>query len=480
MLASSDEAAFTARKLDLEMAIRLGARFEAGKFLFDYRLDGKLQFRKVRTPEKRFYIEPSGQRLQFWNLDAVRELPSRPSEPLVITEGEFDTIAVAQSCGGYVLSVPNGGVKKRTEKDIVIAEDTGFSYLWSGDKLLPEVAQFDKIILATDGDETGQILRDELALRIGDSRCWYVTYPEGCKDANDVLVWHGEEGVRALIANAKPIRPGHLVKPSDIPPRTREVAYSTGWGFMDKHLLLVRPELVVVTGMPGHGKGEFIRSMAYNMAEAHGWRTAFLTPEDPAHRVKRGMRRFALRNTPYANKEQQTQAFAWIDDHFRISQPPEDEPLTLEMVEHEMEVAALHHGCQMFVIDPWNEIDHRMARGDTTDTYIERSLRQLKRKMRRLGLVLVIAAHPTKLGHGDIPNLYSINGSANWRNKAEHGIIVFREKCDDDKHIKVEHSKMNPVLVIVEKSKDWETMGTPGEIKLSFKRDLSDYVELKQ
>jgi hypothetical protein len=36
--------------------------------------------------------------------------------------------------------------------------------------------------------------------------------------------------------------------------------------------------------------------------------------------------------------------------------PPEDEPITLNMVMHEMEAAALHHDCQVFVIDPWNEV----------------------------------------------------------------------------------------------------------------------------
>ena len=464
MLADSDESAFAARGLDIEVATRLGAMFQGGKFRFQYLLDGELQFSKVRTPGKEFYIEPKGRRLQFWNLDAVRGFQHRPSEPLVICEGEFDAIAVTQACGGYVLSVPNGVAGKRTEKDIAIAEDTRFAYLWDNERIIPEVAQFDKIILATDGDEPGQILRDELALRIGDARCWYVTYPDGCKDANDVLRALGASGVQSLIGGARAIRPGHLTKPSDIPPRPRETAYSTGWGELDQHLMLVRPELVIVTGAPGHGKGQFIRSMAFHLAEAHGWRTAFFTPEDPAHRVKRDMRRFALRSDMHPSREKQLEAFSWIDEHFRISMPPEDDPVSLDMVEHEMEVAALHHGCQVFVLDPWNEIEHNIARSETIDMYIERSLRRLKRKMRRLGLVLIISAHPTKLSGNVIPELYSINGSANWRNKADHGVIVYREQEND-----------NLVKLIVEKSKDWETMGKPGKSILKFNRDRCDY-----
>jgi twinkle protein len=38
-------------------------------------------------------------------------------------------------------------------------------------------------------------LREELARRIGKEVCWKVTYPEGCKDINEVLVKLGKDAV---------------------------------------------------------------------------------------------------------------------------------------------------------------------------------------------------------------------------------------------------------------------------------------------
>lgn len=187
-MTKTDVEMFANRKLDIEVATRLGARFANGNFLFDYTKNGKLLFRKVRSIDKKFWIDPAGVKLQFWNLDAITDLPSKPEEPLVICEGEFDCIAIVQCCGGYAISVPNGATGHRTEREIAISEDTRFSYLWEDEHILPQIMQFDKIILATDGDKPGLILRDELALRIGDSKCWYVNYPEDCKDANDVQV----------------------------------------------------------------------------------------------------------------------------------------------------------------------------------------------------------------------------------------------------------------------------------------------------
>lgn len=466
---------FAQRSLDIEVASRLGASYDPRRGMYQFRYPG---FSKIRTQDKNFFIEPKGAKLQLWNIDSLRELSAPVDGPLVITEGEFDAIAVMQACGGYVVSVPNGIAGQRSEGDIIIREDNRFAYLWEAEKLIRELDQFDKIILCTDNDAPGLILRDELALRLGEPRCWHVSYPEGCKDANDVLARFGAAELRRMVDEAKPLRPGYLVRPDDIPPRTSGIAVSTGWPFMDGLMKIERPELLVVTGIPNHGKGQFIRCLAFNLAKTHGWKTAFLTPEDPAHRVRRDMQRFASKDfftgwmsgqptyTDDFDDEQRQKCADWYNKHFRLSLPPEDEPITIDMVEREMESAALHHDCQAFVLDPWNEVEHDIHH-ETETQYIERTLRRLLRKMRRLNLLLIVAAHPTKLAADQEPKLYNISGTAHWKNKCQHGLIVFKPDKDSD-----------AVKVTVEKSKDWETMGRPGEIDLNFLRGRCDYVEV--
>jgi twinkle protein len=319
MLHQPETNPFETRGLDIEIADKMGARFTRGRFIFEYLNRGELLSRKIRTRDKGFWMEPSGAPLQFWNLDAIRDLPCRPAEPLVITEGEYDAIAVVQACGGYAVSVPNGASAKKTEGGVLVSEDTGFRYLWGPDqRLIPEIEQFDKIILCTDGDDKGLRLRDELAIRITEALCWFVTYPGGCKDANDVLKNLGADALRTMIADAKPLRPGYLLRYSDIPPRSLSITYSTGWEALDKHLMLRRPELMIVTGQPGHGKWQWMRSMAYHLAEAHGFKTAFLTPEDPADRHKTDMKRFALRRSQFLTPDEQSAAVRWVDEHFFI------------------------------------------------------------------------------------------------------------------------------------------------------------------
>ena len=57
---------------------------------------------------------------------------------------------------------------------------------------MPLIDECKEIILCTDGDVSGQVLRDDLAMRLGKARCKWVSYPDGCKDLNDVLKKFGQ------------------------------------------------------------------------------------------------------------------------------------------------------------------------------------------------------------------------------------------------------------------------------------------------
>lgn len=480
MLTENGAAKFEARKLNPTVAASLGARFQSGRFEFDYLLDDRsLLSRKFRLEDKsKWWFEPAGAPLRLWGLEDVPLCESRPVEPLIITEGEFDRIAFKQTLldEAYVVSVPNGVAGKRSEGTIKIAEDHRFAFLWEGERLHPKLEQFNRIILATDGDEPGLLLRDELALRIGPARCWHVRYPKGeingkpIKDANDALMMYGPRAIERVYSLSQPIRPGYLAAPYSLPKRANVASYATGFDFLDKHLRIVRPELLVVTGMPGHGKGQFVRSLAAHLAEKHGWRAAFLVPEDRYEIVRLDWKRFALygkdQRGDEARERVQREAREWVDKHFRISTPPEDEAITMDLVMAEMETAALHHDCQVFVIDPWNEVAYDPLPGENETKNVERLLVQLKQKMRRLNLLLIIVAHPRKPTESGPPNLYSISGSANWFNKADHGVIVFRNDLS------------SPLAqIIIGKAKHHETMGVPGQAWARFHADRCDYTE---
>jgi twinkle protein len=90
----------------------------------------------------------------------------------------------------------------------------------------------------------------------------------------------------------------------------------------------------------------------------------------------------------------------------------------------------IRDGIRIFVLDPWNEVEHARARDETISDYVGRGIRMLKRFAAQYGVVVIVVAHPTKeVGKGGtsrMVTLYDIEGSAAWFNKADHGIVVER------------------------------------------------------
>jgi twinkle protein len=136
-------------------------------------------------------------------------------------------------------------------------------------------------------------LRDEVALRLGRPRCWYVTYPVGCKDGNEVLVRHGVDELKRVLADAKAIVPNKLVPFSEIPSRADAPRYSIGWVGADPHFMVVPPQLIVTTGKPNSGKTQWVVAVVANLARLHGLKCAILQFEDNPERNRRDLLRYA-------------------------------------------------------------------------------------------------------------------------------------------------------------------------------------------
>src|SRR5690606_25936859 len=117
-------------------------------------------------------------------------------------------------------------------------------------------------------------------------KCSTVTYPEGCKDANDALK-QGKEVLTAIIANATPVPISGTFIASELASELIDLyedglprgAYC-GWGDLDEHYTCMPGQLNVITGIPGHGKSEFVDAMMVHLAHLHSWRIAFYSPEN--------------------------------------------------------------------------------------------------------------------------------------------------------------------------------------------------------
>jgi twinkle protein len=88
-------------------------------------------------------------------------------------------------------------------------------------------------------------------------------------------------------------------------------------------------------------------------------------------------------------------------------------------------------GINAFVIDAWNKLDHQYSNNETK--YISEQLDKITIFCEKNKVHCFLVAHPTKIqkdkvtGKYEVPNLYSISGSANFYNKTANGITVYRD-----------------------------------------------------
>jgi twinkle protein len=465
------------RGIDPELAVRTGLYTDNGALVFPYLEEGQEVAAKYRGPNKKFWQRAGGKKT-FWNADALDDPAVHSgSLPLVITEGEMDCLSAMTSGWPLSVSVPEGAppvASEPQERPDPMADATGkYEFVFNNAARLKKVKRF---ILATDGDGPGQRLAADLVVRLGASRCAFVTYPEGCKDLNDVLLQKGSEGVTAVLNEAKPYPVRGLYQFADYPPPPPRQSIGTGWATVDKHVSMFPGCFEVVTGIPGHGKTTWVMGRAVHAARKHGWRTVVFSPEMPTvpyfhdklRRIASGLPLYRLEQDRHLLRE--TDRF--LNDHFVIvgDDPEEeiDENMTLEWVCDRIEDAVRRFGVRHAVIDPWNEVEHAKPREESMPDYIGRGIRLLKRLAKRLQIHMTVIVHPTKAVSGEnprIPNLYDCEGSAHWFNKPDLGVIVSRDP---------EQPMSDETIIRIAKVRFRET-GQRGDVRMRFMEDCERF-----
>lgn len=407
---------------------------------FPYYRGGDLVNVKYRARPKHFQMV-AGAELLFYGLDDCAG-----AAEIVIVEGELDKLAIEEATGRTaVLSVPNG------------AGAAQMSYL-QDDVAIGILDAAKRVILAVDGDAPGQALGEELARRIGREKCWQVTWPEGTKDANDVLIRDGADALaRALsAADAYPIE--GVLRVDDVWDQVVSLyesglprGLSTGWASVDQGYTVDKSQVTVVTGAPGSGKSEWLDCLLANLATKHDWSFGVFSPEN--HPTEFHVAKLAAKvlNKPFEQRwdgrmslDELAAVRPWLHEAFFFIAP--ESPTVDEVLEAARELV-MRHGIQGLVIDPYNRFEHRRPNGMSETEYVGKFLTSCQRFAKTTGCHVWIVAHPAKLqknqdGSYPIARPYDISGSANWFNMADNCLTVARDKEKADAEVDVHVQKI--------------------------------------
>jgi len=347
---------------------------------------------------------------------------------LVITEGEMDAVSFAEA-GIWATSVPNGAPSSPSKDD----DGKKYSYLWDAKSKLDEAS---RIILATDNDEPGRILAEEIARRVGKARCWRASYPEGCKDANDVLSRHGPDGLVSSLKDATPWPVSGLRNASEyrdsvvsIWDKGVESGKSVGIPEMDRLFRACPQTLTITTGIPGSGKSAWLTWLSVQLAVRSGWRCAVFSAETSTEIFLLQLAA-CYTKTPYFGENKMSEedlsvALDWIQDKYVFL----DEADThIDSVLERAQAAVLRNGIRVLIVDPYNFLTGSMDDGPSA---INRMLVSLKAFAVSHDIAVFLCAHPVKMyrqsdGTVPVPTGYDVLGSSSFFNVADSGITLSR------------------------------------------------------
>lgn len=335
---------------------------------------------------------------------------------LVITEGQIDSLSLAEAGIPNAVSVPNGA--------------RGFTWIencWDWVSKFPEVVVF--------GDcERGKItLVDELSRRL---RCKLRVVRQedylGEKDANAILQKYGPEAIRQAVHNAQVLPVNHVVRLADVESVDLNDLERIRTGFFNLDRVVdgfFMGQLVLLTGKRGEGKSTLMGQL---MAEAlnQGYKVLAYSGELPGYQFKRWLdfqlagpqnvlTTYNVYSDPrYSLGEDTVQRLnRWYYDNAFLYDNNSLNGDEYESLLETIEKTIQRYGVKLVCVDNlMTAID--VASADSQ--YIQQSqfVRSLKQIAVRYNVVVLLVAHPKKTD-GKVTDNDAVSGSSDITNRAD-------------------------------------------------------------
>lgn len=393
---------------------------EENTIQFNYFMGGELLNIKYRDGRKNFKLHKGAEKV-FYNIDSVVG-----HDYVVIAEGEMDVCSIHQCGMTSAVSVPNGAT-------------TGNNNLEYLDACVDYFEDKDRIIIAVDNDEAGQALQYELIRRLGAENCWLVNFDD-CKDANEYHMKYGENALCERFNTAKQVPLENVLTFKDIEGDVAEFVkhgfkpgFQIGLPGFDDIFSTYTSQFITVTGIPSHGKSDFVDQMCVGYNKNYGWKTAYASPENsPTYLHAHKLMRKIWKGMPGVDDIDSPK---WKD----VSEVVNDNFYFIDMDKYSLESVLAkgaelvkRKGIKVLVIDPYNKVRSATSQSDV-NVYTMDYLAQVEVFCKKYDVLAILVAHPIKMST-DIetkkpmePTMYNIKGGGEWYDASYHGLLVHRD-----------------------------------------------------
>lgn len=368
---------------------------------------------------------------------------------LVITEGQIDSLSVAECGIPNAVSVPNGA--------------RGFTWVQHCTEWLE---RFEEIVVFGDNEHGHITLVEELQARVSKKiRVVQEADYLGEKDANDILRKYGKDAIRHAVENAvipklKNIKDLSEVRAVDLEqlPKIR-----TGISPLDRTIGgLYFGQVSLVSGKRGEGKSTFASQVIADALEQN-YNVFAYSGELPDFHFKRWLD-LQLAGKAYLKenenefrekyytipKDVQERINSWyrgrafLYDNTYIPERTKEAETLLETIEKAIRQYDIKLVCIDNLMTAMNNLD------EASDLYLSQShfVGDLKRIAMKYQVHIMLVAHPRKTRDGEMTN-DDISGSGDVTNKVDTVIFYNRAQQEEGSaHITVTKNRLNGKLVM--------------------------------
>lgn len=368
------------------------------------------------------------------------------NDTLVMTEGQIDSLSLAEAGIENVVSVPNGA--------------NGFTWIphcWDF------LCKFKTLVIFGDYEKEHITLLDEMYHRFhGLVKHVRPEDYRGCKDANEILKKHGAKALVDAVASAVPVKHPQIISLADVEQVElgRMENISTGIQQLDRILGgFYFGQLVLLTGERGEGKstlasqfGTFAAKEGYNVffysGELMNW--YFKAWFDGQVAGKKYINKF-VSPAGYYSFSVDSAALLLIEKWYRDRVYIYDNNILDDKSEEEtllstLETAIRQYGCRVLVID---NLMTAMVDDTSLDQYRQQTIfvNALAKMAKRYNVLIFLIAHPRKKTGNEFDN-DDIAGSSNITNMVDVVIRYSRPKGKDipadtkDRELKVYKNRL--------------------------------------
>lgn len=428
---------FKRRHISVETlnAYKVGCDNE-GNIVFPFYRDNKLIYVKYREPRR--YDKATSKRGKEWQMSNTQPILFGMDlvsfhKPLIITEGEIDTLSLYEAGVTNAVSVP-----------------CGCSNMEWVDTCWPWLEKFQQIILFGDMDDPGVAMMSTLMARLGEDRCMLPPeYPEAivdgkdfgriCKDANEILIAWDKEGLKSVVDQCEPapvqgilnLASVEFVDPTKVPR-----IYSGIHGLDNAIGGFAEGSLTIVSGRRGEGKSTLGGEVCLKAID-QGYSVCAYSGELPAYKFLEWIMLQATESKyigvgidPVSGKrftmvpaEIQQRIREWIDNKFMLfDNKLVTKKATQDAIMDVFTICARRYGCKLFLVD--NLMSALQCSAEEENKAQSDFVGALKSFAVKNKVAVILVAHPRKTNANATFSNDDVAGSANITNLADNVLNI--------------------------------------------------------